>query len=401
VTERRAMEERLAQAQKMEAIGRLAGGVAHDFNNLLTVILSNAQLAAAEAPPGSPLHDLLGPIRDAAQRAAGLTRQLLAFAKRQVVSPRVVDLNALVRDLGRLLQRLLGERVVVAARLSPDLEPIRVDPGQIEQVLVNLAVNARDAMPDGGRLSIQTANVVVGSDEAAARGLAPGAYVRLSVSDTGRGMDRETARRAFEPFFTTKGDRGTGLGLATSLGAVQQAGGQIAVDSAPGAGATFHVFLPRHAGPARARTTPQPGPASGGHAAATVLVVEDDEAVRATAVRALRRAGYGILAAATGAEALRVAADHAGAIDLLLTDVVLPGMNGREVAERLAALRPEMRILFVSGYAEDDALRRDAAAGTAPVRTKPYTPADLEAWVAEALESPAPALTSPASSRAS
>ena len=381
VTERRAIEEQLAHAHRTEAIGRLAGGVAHDFNNLLTVILSHAQLAEAEAA-GSAVRDLVAPIREAAQRAASLTRQLLAFARKQVVEPRVLDLNVVVQDLGRLLQRLLGETVVLGVRLARDPWPVRADPGHIEQVLVNLAVNARDAMPGGGRLAIETANEALGPDAARVRGLPTGDYVRISVTDTGSGMDEETRRRAFEPFFSTKGDRGTGLGLATCLGIVRQAGGEICVESAPGAGATFHVLLPRHAAEPRRGPGPAPTPRPRAAGPATILVVEDDEAVRGTAVRALRRAGYGVLQAATGPEALRVASEHPGDIDLLLSDVVLPGMNGRELAERLASARPCVRVLFVSGYAGEEPGR---TADAEPVRTKPYTPDDLVAWVEQAL----------------
>ena len=382
VTEQRAIQEQLAHAHRTEAIGRLAGGVAHDFNNLLTVILSHAQLAEVEAPAGGSVRELVALIREAAQRASSLTRQLLAFARKQAVEPRVLDLNAVVQELGRLLQRLLGETVALGVRLARDPWTVRADPGHVEQVLVNLAVNARDAMPAGGRLAIETSNEALGSEEARTRGLPAGDYVRISVSDTGEGMDEETRRRAFEPFFSTKGERGTGLGLATCLGIVQQAGGQMWVESAPGAGSTFHVLLPRHAEAARATARPAltPRPRSAGPA--TVLVVEDDEAVRATAVRALRRAGYGILQAATGPEALRVAADHPGDIDLLLSDMVLPGMNGRELAERLVLARRDVRVLFVSGYAGEGPQRNEVVE---PVRTKPYTPDELVAWVEEAL----------------
>jgi PAS domain S-box-containing protein len=400
VTERRVLEEQLAHAQKMEGVGRLAGGVAHDFNNLLTVILSHAQLAEAELPPGSPLQELVAPIREAAQRGTALTRQLLAFARKQVVSPAVLDLNEVVRGVARLLQRLLGETVGVGVRLSPDLWRVRIDPGQLEQVLVNLAVNARDAMPDGGRLSVATSNAPLAAQDARGRGVPAGEYVELVVTDTGHGMDAATARRAFEPFFTTKGELGTGLGLATCLGIVQQAGGAMWAETAPGRGTAVHVLLPRHAGeaPRTAEATRTPRPAVVGPA--TVLVVEDEEMVRRTALLSLRRAGYGVLAAASGPEALRVAADHAGPIDLLLSDVVLPGMSGRELAERLRVARPGVRVLFTSGYAEDEALRAQAAAGSVPILPKPYTPEDLAAWVGAMVGTP-PAATAPASSPSS
>jgi signal transduction histidine kinase/ActR/RegA family two-component response regulator len=378
---RRALEQQLAHAQKMEGIGRLAGGVAHDFNNLLTVILSHAQLAEDELPPDGPLRELVVPIREAAQRASALTRQLLAFARRQVVTPVVLDVNESVRGVGRLLQRLLGENVVLGVRLAHDLWPVRIDPGQLEQVIVNLAVNARDAMPAGGRLSVSTSNAPLEAPEAHAHGIAPGDFVRLVVADTGVGMDEETRRRAFEPFFTTKGERGTGLGLATCLGIAQQAGGTMWAESEPGKGAALHLLLPRHVG-ARARESGTAAASAPAYGPATVLVVEDEELVRRTAVLALRRAGYGVLSAATGPEALRVASEHAGPIELLLTDVVLPGMSGPDLAARLAAARPEMRVLYVSGYAEDDALRATATADGAGILPKPYGPGDLAASVA-------------------
>jgi signal transduction histidine kinase/CheY-like chemotaxis protein len=391
----RAMGEQLAHAQKMEGIGRLAGGVAHDFNNLLTVILSHAHLAEAELREGDPLRELVAPIREAAQRASTLTRQLLAFARRQVIQPRVVELGAVVREMSGLLQRVLGETIAVQTELADGLWPVRIDVGQLEQVLVNLAVNARDAMSRGGRLTIGAANEPVAEDGAAQRGVPAGDWVRLSVVDTGHGMDAETLRRAFEPFFTTKGERGTGLGLATCHGIVQQAGGRIRVESAPGAGAAFHLFLPRHAGAASAeperpvRTPPL--------SRATVLVLEDEDSVRATAVRSLQRVGYRVLAAANGAEALRIAAE-AGRIDLLFTDVVLPGMGGREVAERLVERQPGVRVLFATGYVDDEALLAAAVAGSATVLHKPYTPDALALRVSDVLARPA---TSPASSRAS
>jgi PAS domain S-box-containing protein len=399
VTERRGLEEQLAHAQRLEALGRLASGVAHDFSNLLTVVLSNAQMAADEVPPGSPIRDLVESIREAAQRGTTLTRQLLAFARKQVASPAALDLGAMVKGLGRLLQRLLGERVALGIRLEPGVWRIWMDPGQLEQVLVNLAVNARDAMPEGGRLTLTARNETLPATEAWSRGLTPGDYVHAVVSDTGHGMDESTRVRVFEPFFTTKGDRGTGLGLATSLGIVQQAGGAIWVESEPARGAAFHLLLPRHAETSEAVTASPARPAAS--APATVLVVEDDEGVRRVAARSLRRAGYGVLSASSGPEALRLAAEHAGPIDLLLSDVGLPGMSGPELADRLAAQRPGLRVGFVSGYAageEGGASPR----GDAPVLAKPYVPEDLVAWVAGLVgEAPGRPVTAPASSRAS
>ena len=400
VTERRGLEEQLAHAQRLEGLGRLAGGVAHDFNNLLTVVLSNAQLAADELPPGSPLRDLVEPIREAAQRGTALTRQLLAFAKKQVVSPAALDLSAVVRGLGRLLQRLLGEGVALGVRLDPATWRVWIDPGQLEQVLVNLAVNARDAMPEGGRLTLTARNEVLPSTEAWSRGLAPGDYVHLVVTDTGHGMDESTRVRVFEPFFTTKGDRGTGLGLATCLGIVQQAGGAIWVESEPGRGASFHLLLPRHADAEEVASVPAAAPPRS--LPATVLVVEDDDGVRRAAARSLRRAGYGVLTASSGPEALRLAAEHGGPIDLLLSDVGLPGMTGPELAVRLAAQRPGLRVAFVSGYSADEAERAAVPGGGAAILAKPYAAEDLVAWVAGMVGAvPGGPVTSPASSRAS
>jgi signal transduction histidine kinase/CheY-like chemotaxis protein len=389
--ERAALEEVLVRTQKLEGLGRLAGGVAHDFNNLLTVILSHAALAEEELPAGSAARELVTPIRDAAQRAATLTRQLLTFARKQVTQPRRVDVGDAVAAVSAMLRRLLGAQIEVVPALAPGLWPARVDPGQLEQVIVNLAVNARDAMPGGGRLVLTTANEPLGLVRARERDLPPGDYVRVSVADTGAGMDPETLRRAFDPFFTTKGDKGTGLGLATSLGIAQQAGGQLWAESAPGRGAVFHLLLPRATEEAPPDALPLRTPVPEG-APATVLVVEDEPAVRETAVRALRRAGHVVLAAADAEEALRLAERHLGRIDLLLTDVVLPGVNGPELARRLRAGRPSLRVLLTSGYAADEALRLSEAG--APFLPKPYTPDELATWVAELL-------TSPASSRGS
>jgi len=389
--ERAELEEVLVRAQKLEGLGRLAGGVAHDFNNLLTVILSHAALAEEELPAGGAARELVTPIREAAQRAATLTRQLLTFARKQVTQPRSVDLNAAVEGVSGMLRRLLGAQIEIAPALAPALWPARVDPGQLEQVLVNLAVNARDAMPGGGRLALTTANEPLGLERARTRGLPPGDYVRVSVADTGTGMDAETLRRAFDPFFTTKGDRGTGLGLATSVGIAQQAGGQLWAESTPGHGAVFHLLLPRATLEAPPDAPPLRTPIPDG-ARATVLVVEDDAAVRETAVRALRRAGHAVLAAPDGEEALRLAGRHAGRIDLLLTDVVLPGVNGPELARRLREARPSLRVLLTSGYAADEALR--LSEGGAPFLPKPYTPDELAVWVAELLTSPASSLAS-------
>jgi two-component system, cell cycle sensor histidine kinase and response regulator CckA len=373
ITERRRLEEQLRQAQKMEAVGQLAGGVAHDFNNLLTAILGYCHLILDEVPEEDPLRPDLLEIQSAGERAASLTRQLLAFSRRQMLQPQLVDINTLVQQLEKLLRRLISEDVELVTALAPDLRSVTVDPASVEQILVNLAVNARDAMPNGGRLTIETANVEL--DEASApvlAGMRPGSYVMIAVSDTGSGMDAATRARVFEPFFTTKEQgKGSGLGLATVYGMVKQSGGYIWVDSEPGRGATFKAYLPATA------------PASGAPAAVsdtgdplgseTVLLVEDEDAVRALAREVLRRHGYIVLEARHGVDALRVAERHADEIQLLIADIVMPHMSGRELAERLATVRPAMRILFMSGYA-DHALVHDDVTPIATFLQKPFTP---------------------------
>jgi two-component system, cell cycle sensor histidine kinase and response regulator CckA len=383
VTERRKLEDGLLHAQKMEGLGRLAGGVAHDFNNLLTVIRSFTELAEAHLARDAEALELVVPIREAAERATGLTRQLLAFARRQVTRPRVLELDGIVGDLGRLLTRLLGEHIQLDVHLRAPGGRVRMDPGQLEQVLVNVAVNARDAMPAGGSLAVHTAVEDVGPDEARHRFVSPGRHVVIRVRDCGAGMDAETLARAFEPFFTTKGpDRGTGLGLATSHGIVAQAGGAMWLESEPGRGTTAVILLPCHEA-APGELGPEvvaPPPARGD---ATVLFVEDEDPVRAIAVRALARLGYSVLAARDGGEALSLAASHAGRIDLLVTDLVLPRMDGREVARRVSAVRPGLPVLLTSGYSE--VLPGGPLEDGTLFLQKPYTPAELAARIAEAL----------------
>ena len=379
--ERVQLQRDLAQAQKLEAIGRLAGGVAHDFNNVLTAILGSSELLLLDTPRDATNREEIEIIRDAATRAQDLIRQLLAFSARQVLQPAVIDLNALVKNLGRMLRRLIGEDLALATELAPDLGSVRVDPGQVEQVLVNLAVNARDAMPDGGRLTIRTANV----DVAESGELATGRYVLVEVSDTGIGMDAPTLARAFEPFFTTKErGKGTGLGLASAYGIVRQSGGQITVSSTPGAGTTFRIHLPRVDAPvdtARA-TSPVTAPAAGTE---TVLVAEDEQIVRVLIRKVLEQAGYTVLLAGGGAEALQVAERHAGPIHLLVTDVVMPGMSGRELARRVVERWPATKVLYMSGYA-DDAVERHGVLdpGTAFMQ-KPFTPSALARRVRDVL----------------
>jgi len=373
ITERRRLEEQLRQAQKMEAVGQLAGGVAHDFNNLLTAILGYCHLILDEVPEEDPLRPDLLEIQSAGERAASLTRQLLAFSRRQMLQPQLVDINTLVLQLEKLLRRLISEDVELVTMLAADLQPVTVDPASVEQILVNLAVNARDAMPAGGRLTIETENVELDEASAATQAaMKPGSYVMIAVSDTGTGMDAATRTRVFEPFFTTKEQgKGSGLGLATVYGMVKQSGGYIWVDSEPGRGATFKAYLP-----ATAPAAGMPAPAiDAGEpvGSETVLLVEDEDAVRALAREVLRRHGYVVLEARHGVDALRVAERHADEIHLMVADIVMPHMSGRELAERLATVRPAMKILFMSGYT-DHALVHDDVTPNTTFLQKPFTP---------------------------
>lgn len=359
------LQEQLYLAQKLEAVGRLAGGVAHDFNNLLSVIQGNTDLLLMDTADGEPPHEELSEIRQACERAASLTQQLLAFSRRQVLRPEVVDLNGRMRELERMLGRLIGEDVDLRTELAPEIGQVRVDPGQIEQVVLNLAVNARDAMPRGGRLSLGTRAMTIGEAEAAGfpYAVTPGEYVEISVQDTGTGMTETVLRHVFEPFFTTKA-QGTGLGLSTVYGIVKQSGGYVWVDSAPGEGTRFRVCLPRVEGmPAAPAEAPAPVQVERG--AGTVLVVEDEEAVRSVARRILERAGYTVLEAADGAAALEMCGGHPGDVDLVLADVVMPGLGGPELIERLRPLRPGVRVLYMTGYS-DDRLASYGVAGDQP-----------------------------------
>jgi PAS domain S-box-containing protein len=390
ITNQRQLEAQLAQAQKMEAIGRLAGGVAHDFNNLLTVILSYSELLLEDLPAGSSDREDVAQIRKAAQGAGELTRQLLAFSRQQVLQPKVVDLNAAVSGIERLLARVLREDIKLRCTLAQDAGTIRVDPGQLEQVIMNLAVNARDAMPQGGLLTIETANVDL--DEAYLRAhpvAKPGPYVMLAVTDTGTGMDAATQARIFEPFFTTKdAGKGTGLGLATVQGIVQQSDGFIWLYSEPDHGTVFKIYLPRVDEPAsRADDAPEVDT----RGTETVLVVEDVAAVRAVTREMLQRYGYHVLDAADGAAALQLAADHHAPIHLLLTDVVMPDLNGRDLAERLSAARPDMKVLFMSGYTDDAVVRHGILQEGIAYLQKPFTPRSLSAKVRKVLGTAAPA----------
>ena len=353
VTERRILERQLRMAAKMEAVGRLSGGIAHDFNNLLGVIIGYSQVLKRKLEPDSSFREYADQIEKAGQRAVSLTRQLLAFSRQQILSPAVLDLNTLVSDMEKMLPRLIGEDIALRLRLAPDLGRVKADHGQIEQIVMNLAVNARDAMPDGGHLTVETANTEL--DEAYARqhaGAKPGRYVLLAVSDSGIGMNAETIARIFEPFFTTKEvGKGTGLGLATVYGVVKQSGGYIWVDSEPGRGASFQIFLPRvdEDMPAPAENPPVETSLTGTE---TVLLVEDAEPLRKLAQSFLVEHGFRVLPAANGEQAIEVAKNSPRPIDLVLTDVVMPGMNGRALAEQLLPLHPDLRILYMSGYTD-------------------------------------------------
>ena len=383
VTERVVLEAQLRQAQKMEAVGQLAGGVAHDFNNLLTIITTGVTFARESLPPGTPAIEELAMVDEAAGRAARLTRQLLAFSRKQVLQPELADLNRIIRGVEPMIRRLIAEDIQILTILAPTPARVFADPGQLEQVLVNLAVNARDAMPHGGRLVIETSVVVLTADDVVRRGAAgePGAYVRLSVCDNGMGMNEATVARAFEPFFTTKGPgRGTGLGLATVYGIVQQSGGHICVSSALDIGTTFEIDLPRVAGAETPevvdRVTRDLSRASG-----TILLVEDEAPVRAIARRILTRQGYTVIEACNGRDALHRAESHAGEIDMVVTDMVMPEMSGRAFADEFVGLYPGTPVLFVSGYTDDELLRRGPLAPRTAFLEKPFTPERLLAAV--------------------
>jgi PAS domain S-box-containing protein len=386
VTERRQLEAQLRQAQKMEAVGRLAGGIAHDFNNLLTAILGSAELVLETLAPQAPERDDVGEIRKAANRAADLTRQLLAFSRQQVLEPVVLNANDLIQDLEKMLARMLGEDVELRFALARDLGNVRADPGQMQQVLMNLVVNARDAMPTGGALIIETANAEL-SDEYVElhQPVAPGSYVMLAVSDTGIGMDADVQARIFEPFFTTKEKgKGTGLGLSTVYGIVKQSSGYIWLYSERGRGTTFKIYLPRVGAPAQPTARSRDaGPLTGTE---TILLAEDDVLLRPVVNQVLVRLGYTVLSAGTAGEALDRARSHDGPIHLLITDVVMPGPSGRELARRLAEVRPDTRVLYVSGYTDDAIVHHGMLEPGLNFLQKPFLPAALARKVREVLD---------------
>ncbi|HEU4401460.1 MAG TPA: PAS domain S-box protein [Candidatus Polarisedimenticolia bacterium] len=383
----RKSEEQLQQSQKMEAVGRLAGGVAHDFNNLLTVITGRGQMVLDRLPPGDPTRAEIEVILSAGERAASLTRQLLAFSRRQVLQPQVLDLNAVVADMDKMLRRLIGEDIDLVTVLKPEIGNVKADPGQVSQVLMNLAVNARDAMPEGGKLTIETAEVEF--DEAYERSHAPakaGRYIMLALSDTGVGMSLETQSHIFEPFFTTKGlGRGTGLGLSTVYGIVKQSGGYIWVYSEPGRGSTFKIYLPRVDQAARTADSARSEPRAL-RGTETVLLVEDEEVVRELVREVLRHYGYEVLEALDVAEARRLCAEHRGTIHLMVTDVVMPVMGGPELAQILGGERPGMKILYMSGYTDDAIVHHGVLDEDVPFLQKPFTPDALARRVREVLD---------------
>ena len=391
MTEQRQTEEQLRSASRMEAIGRLAGGIAHDFNNLLTVITNRTVFAMEDMSNPDALRDDLTEIHAAADRAAALVRQLLAFSRKQVLKPQVLDLNKIVGAMEGMLRRLLGENIEFAVGLNQGLGKVSADPGQVEQVVMNLACNARDAMPDGGKLTIETNDIEL--DEANAGqelGVRAGPYVILSVTDTGCGMDERTRARLFEPFFTTKQTgKGTGLGLATVYGIVKQSGGTVWVSSEPGSGTTFKVYLPRALSlkdtTSRLALVEQPVPGTG-----TILVVEDEEGVRNLAKRILEKAGYVVVTASNGNEALALCEQHSQSLRLMLTDVIMPQMSGKQLANRVAQLCPGLRVVFMSGYTDDAIIQHGVLDAGTPFIGKPFDAADLTRLVHEVLDENGP-----------
>ena len=386
ITERRALEDQFRQAQKMEAVGRLAGGVAHDFNNLLMVVSGYTEVLMEALDQNDPLLVKVQAIQQAADRATTLTRQLLAFSRKQLLELKVVDVNSIVADMERLLRPLIGENIDLTTKLTPNVGHTRADAGQLEQVIMNLVVNAKDAMPDGGRILIQTSEADPDTARREHSLIEPGTYILLSVSDTGAGMDRETQSRIFEPFFTTKEKgKGTGLGLSTVYGIVKQGGGYIFAQSEPGCGTTFRIYLPRVADPADSPRVDKHAQAAAG-GSETVLLVEDEESVRELVRETLKTRGYTVIEASDGIAGMRVSEEYQGNIEILITDVVMPGMSGRELAKRVAAARPNIRVLYLSGYTEDAIIHEGALEPGTGFLQKPFTLQVLARKVREVLQ---------------
>jgi two-component system, cell cycle sensor histidine kinase and response regulator CckA len=387
VTERKRLEAQLQQAQKMEAVGRLAGGIAHDFNNMLTAVKAYSEFLLEDLDQADARRTDVQEIAKAADRAASLTRQLLAFSRKQVLQPQPLDLNDVVEGMEKMLRRLIGEDVQIVTRLESDLRLVEADPSQIEQVIMNLAVNARDAMPDGGTITIETRNETfehIEPDWA----IAPGAYVALVITDTGIGMDAQIRAQIFEPFFTTKPvGQGTGLGLSTVYGIIKQSGGHVSVVSEPGHGSTFEVYLP-HIDTSASGPVLGPSMSRFPRGSETILLVDDDEGVRAIARRILQRAGYTVLSAPDGVEAIRLVDESAHDVHLLLTDVVMPGIGGRELVTRVRDTCPDLRVLFVSGYTEEGIHRHGVLDPESAFLEKPFTAERLAQKVREVLDTP-------------
>ena len=392
ITERKRAEEalrasqlQLQQSQKLEAIGQLAGGVAHDFNNLLTAILGYTDLSLRRINEEDPIRKNLKETKKAAERAAALIRQLLAFSRKQILEPKVLDLNVVVRDMHKMLTRLIGENIDLATKQAGDLGIVKADPCQVEQIIMNLVVNARDAMPRGGKVTIETANVTLDGSKHVS--IKPGPYVMLAVSDTGNGMDEETQAKVFEPFFTTKEvGKGTGLGLSTVYGIVKQSGGNIWVYSEPEMGTVFKVYLPRVDSEKAVSEIQPTSEIKDFYGSETILLVEDEDIVRGLTREILSEAGYHVLDAKGGHEAIRLCRDFSGPIELLLTDVVMPGMSGKEVAERLHELRPSARVLFMSGYTDEAIVRHGVLDANVEFIQKPFTWAKLGKKVRDVLD---------------
>ncbi len=387
VTERKRLEAQLQQAQKMEAVGRLAGGIAHDFNNMLTAVKAYSEFLLADLDQADARRTDVQEIAKAADRAASLTRQLLAFSRKQVLQPQPLDLNDVVERMEKMLRRLIGEDVQIVTRLESDLRLVEADPSQIEQVIMNLAVNARDAMPDGGAITIETRNETLERVEPD-WAIAPGAYVALVITDTGIGMDAQIRAQIFEPFFTTKPiGEGTGLGLSTVYGIIKQSGGHVSVFSEPGRGSTFKVYLPHID---TAESNPMLGPAMSRmpRGSETIVLVDDDEGVRAVARRILQRAGYTVLSAPDGIEAIRLIGESGGDVHLLVTDVVMPELGGRDLVTHVRDTYPELRVLFVSGYTEEGIRRHGVLDTESAFLEKPFTAERLAQKVREVLDTP-------------